>query len=367
MDVYGEPTVGRDRRWWPWVLGGLLAVVVLVALAIAVVVVAQHWRDRDEYEAAHADYLSGNCVGALAKLDGLIGAARWIDTAGVVDDARLERAECAEIVAADALVPDDPGAALTAYGAFVAANPASPLATSVTERATTLLDDRGAVGVASVASCDALDQTVAAGVIGTAAGQALRTECIQVYTDEGSGAEAFTVALEVLRSSSDPTLTARAGAAVLASPLVCGSLDEVRTLTTIDSRPDELAPLLLDCIGSAAASGDAAQVAAWQIEFLSAMPGRPESPVIEAAVLQSAPACAFMDAVVADPALGARPGFIVSFTLWCAGVAEFSGDPVTAADLYQRFLAAAPDDPRVAAANDGLVRALTAAAQVTTG
>lgn len=359
----GEPARGR----WRWVVVGVLVLIGLAIAAATVVVVAQHWRDRDHYAVAHDDYLAGDCESAVPKLNALMGAARWIDTAGVTDDAAIQRDECEALLAAHALAETDPPAALIRYAAFVAAHPGSPLQPSATERATTLVDDGGPVALASIESCDGLDDIVASGVINEATGLAVRTACIQVYDDEGADAEALAAALTVLRASSDPVLTSQASVAALASPLVCGALDEIRSVTTIDTRPDELAPLLLDCISSAAGAADDAQVASLQIEFLSALPARPESPVIEAAVLQSAPACALADEVFADPALGARPGFIVNFTFWCAAVAEFSGDPATAADLYQRFLTAAPDDPRAAAAGDGLARALVSLAAGASG
>ena len=88
---------------------------------------------------------------AIEEYDRLLDSSRLVDTAGVKGKAERERAECAELMEADAIADNDPGAALTMYAEFVEGHPDSPLTETIAARVALLFDSNAADRMATEA------------------------------------------------------------------------------------------------------------------------------------------------------------------------------------------------------------------------
>lgn len=356
-------TTPSGERPRPRNLGRTIAVSVAIASVLALVaaitvVVLQHRRDTDRYDSAHSAYLAGRCDDAISEFDTLLQSGRWINTAGKLDKARAERAECADLVEADVLVATNPAAALVEYSAFLSSRPETPLHDVVVTRATALIAEQGAARVASTTTCARLTQLTDAGLITTATSTAIELECATLYRDAGREDDAHDAALNVLRATSDPQERTRATDLLVANSLMCAEFDEVRSLAALDARPAALSSALQTCITAATAEGDPTEAARLQLSLLTSLPDDVAAPAAATAILQSGQACSLLGTAQTEPVLLARATFVADFTFWCAQVADISGDYSAAVERYQWFVDNAPLDERITAARDGLARAL---------
>ncbi|MGZ4740519.1 MAG: hypothetical protein ACXVLM_14925 [Ilumatobacteraceae bacterium] len=341
----------------------VLVVGLLGLLAAIAIVVVQHRRDAGRFKTAHAAYLAGRCDDAVSSFDTLLGNGRWIDTAGVVEKAKAQRDECADLLAADALSTTEPSAALVAYATFVTGWPDTPLRDVVATRAAALIAQRGASGVASATTCARLTEVASAGVITATTVTEIKLECAVLYRDAGRADDAYDAALAVLRDAEDQQLVERAASLVIADPQMCAIFDEVRSLADLDRRPADLSVALQRCITAAVDNGDLLEAARLRLALLSALPADESATSAAEAMLASAESCTVLVDAQADAVVLTREGFVADLTFWCAQVAENSGQFDAAVQRYQWFVDNAPLDERAVAARDGLARALINQAQ----
>lgn len=343
---------GHKVKW----IVTLIAVLALAAL-ITVVVVQQR-RDTDRFDSAHAAYEAGNCALAIEEYDRLLDSSRLVDFAGVEGKAERERAECAELVAADDLADSDPGSALTMYAGFVVGHSDSPLTELVADRVAGLFDSNAADQMATEATCDRLGAFQSLGLIsGTDLGQ-MQVWCTSTYLDAGRDADAYEMAMVVLAGDGPEDLMTEASLLAQRTDAACADVDNFLLHSDVDLSEDSLAPFLQRCMTVMSDPDDADALALLQVVFLSELPFHAEAPAVETALLGNYAACGYMDRLTTDPMLTNREGFVPNVMFTCAQTAEYLGDVGSAVEWYQWFVDNAPFDPRFTTARDGLARCL---------
>lgn len=343
---------GRRVKW----IVSLIAVLALAAL-IAVVVV-QHGRDTDRFDSAHAAYAAGDCELAIVEYDRLLDSSRLVDTAGVKGKAERERAECAQLMAADDLADGDPSTALTMYAEFVEGHPDSPLAETIAGRVAGLFDSNAADQMATEATCDRLDELQLLGLFSPADLQWMQAWCASTYLDAGRDADAYEMAMVVLTGDGPADVLAEASIVAQGTHAACADVDNFLLHSDVDQAEDSLVPFLQRCMTVMSDPDDADALALLQVVFLSELPFHTEAPAVETALLANFAACGYMDRLTTDPMLTNREGFVPNVTFTCAQTAEYLGDVGSAVEWYQWFVDNAPFDPRFTTARDGLARCL---------
>lgn len=338
-----------------WIVA-LIAVLALAAL-IAVVVV-QHGRDTDRFDSAHEAYEAGDCELAIEEYDRLLDSSRLVDTAGVKGKAERERAECAELMEADAIADNDPGAALTMYAEFVEGHPDSPLTETIAARVALLFDSNAADRMATEATCDRLDELQLLGLFSPADLQWMQAWCSSTYLDAGRDADAYEMAMVVLTGEGAADVQAEASIVAQGTDAACADVDNFLLYSDVDLTEDSLVPFLQRCMTVMSDPGHADALALLQVVFLSELPFHADAPAVETALLANYAACGYMDRLTTDPMLTNREGFVPNVMFTCAQTAEYLGDVESAVEWYQWFVDNAPFDPRFTTARDGLARSL---------
>ena len=123
----------------------------------------------------------------------------------------------------------------------------------------------------------------------------VRLGCATSYDISGRSEDAYTLAMEVLRSGVDVALVDPATSLVLNNLSACADLDEVRQLVDLADRPDYHAALLQTCMTAASARDDLEALADFQIAFLTDLSLHPDAPTVEAALLDNICVCGRLD------------------------------------------------------------------------
>jgi hypothetical protein len=143
-----------------WTVIGILLV---VGLAISAV---RYFQDKSEYKKAHAAYLEGNCTEAVEIIDGFLTKFRPFDFAKVLDDARNEKNECQQYMAAQKLQGDNEiPTAFLAYDEFLTTYPESPMTGIVKGRVESLFSSPTLHDLATAETCSGMDGFVNSGTI----------------------------------------------------------------------------------------------------------------------------------------------------------------------------------------------------------
>lgn len=339
---------------------GLIGVGLLVSGVLALVVVNRVTTqdNKRHYEAGQRAYLVGDCITALDEFGKIQG-----QQGGYGDRATDQISECTPIAAVQSQESTQPAVALVGYMEFAAANPNSPLITSIGSRVAALVQANSLETLATTASCAAVTDLESTALT-TAASldlEAFNVSCIGAYDRAGEADQAYSLAKEVLAQDRPGDDTALAYLA--ASSLTCTELDVVATLPGVAAGPDTLAGLLLGCVSSAADREDGAGAAQARAAFVARFPDRPEAATLQADLLGDLAACAYADVVLTDVVRTTRPEFAANFLFGCGQLSEAAGNPAGAAAFFDRFLSQFPDEARAAEANSALARTLIASAK----
>lgn len=342
--------------------------VALVAVALAAVVSVVTWmRDdtatsrQDRLHAdAHAAFVDGRCTDVIERYDQLLEDAAWVASSGAVDQARQERAECSDLLAVDT-GSGDAANVLATYLAFLHDRPDTLLRDAVAADIQQLYDTNGWSAL-TPQTCDELDAQ-SFSVVNPVTVSDAKLGCATSYDISGRSEDAYTLAMEVLRSGDDAALVDPATRLVLNNPSACADLDEVRQLVDLADHPDDHAALLQTCMTAASARDDLEGLADFQIAFLTDLSLDPDAPTVQAALLDNISACSRLDEMRATATIALREGFIATKTLLCAQASEYVGDFDGAEQSYQWFLDNVPSDPRFEVAQSGLARVLIAQAR----
>ena len=298
----------------------------------------------EDFAAAHGAYQAGNCDQALPMYVDLVRDRSWMESSGTAEQAQAEHDECVDLLAIQSSTRT-PAGVLTEYLAFLDERPSTPLEPVVLADMKHLYEAAGSEALTKI-SCELLGDRFS---LITSDTPAAMMSCAGAYRD----AARADLALELLGFADDPGLATELAAVVTVSPEFCANLVDEPTATP-SADIDNAALLLEGCMTTAGASGDTEMLTFLQIRFLVETPQHPNAAVVEAALIDNAGACGFLEGIRMTDELVAREGFLASKTLNCAQFAHFVGDTGTAIELYQWFLDNTDGDPRTATAEAGL-------------
>jgi hypothetical protein len=150
---------------------------------------------------------------------------------------------------------------------------------------------------------------------------------------------------------------------VAANPSVCAQLAETGIVDGVSRSSEQQATLLQECMASATAAEDTAQLAGLQLAFVVDQASHPDAAALTEALRANYGACGMLDRIRTSIPAPVGETLYIDTTFMCAQFSDFVGDVPGAIELYRSFIAAAADDVRIADAEAALARNMIADAR----